>query len=159
MKRKIIAVALAVTLSIAVLLFAACGGGSPTTTTELTTTTTTPTTTTTTTPTTTTTTPTTTTPTTTPPPAGSFDVLIDTEGLYPNIITVPVGSTVTWINLSDEFCVIQGFLDGLYINSNNIMPWQSWSYTFTQPGRFEYNGALSQSMGMLNGRVIIEEVE
>ncbi len=159
---------------IAVMLIVSCGGASSptTTTTELTTTTpttTTPAPTTTTaqpsttpatptpTPTQTTTTtttpaPTTTTPTTTPQP-GSFEVSINAEGLEPSIITISVGSTVTWINFCDEPRAIS---IGTTASSGIIIPGQSWSYTFTQAGRFSYNEALSDTMGVWNGTVIVE---
>ncbi len=157
---------------IAVMLIVSCGGASSptTTTTELTTTTPTtttpaPTTTTaqpsttpaTTTPTptqttTTTTAPTTTTPTTTPQP-GSFEVSINAEGLEPSIVTIPIGSTVTWINFCDEPRAIS---IGTTASSGIIMPGQSWSYTFTQAGRFSYNEALSDTMGVWNGTIIVE---
>jgi hypothetical protein len=36
------------------------------------------------------------------------------------------------------------------------MPGQSWSYTFTQAGRFSYNEVLSDTMGVWDGTVIVE---
>lgn len=169
---KSLSLSLIVLSIIAVMLIVSCGGASSptTTTTELTTTTpttttpaptqTTATTTQTTTPTpaiiitttTTTTAPTTTTPTTTPQP-GSFEVSINAEGLEPSIITIPVGSTVTWTNFFDEPRAIS---IGTTASSGIIMPDQSWSYTFTQAGRFSYNEVLSDTMGVWDGTVIVE---
>lgn len=169
---KSLSLSLIVLSIIAVMLIVSCGGASSptTTTTELTTTTpttttpaptqTTATTTQTTTPTptiiitttTTTTAPTTTTPTTTPQP-GSFEVSINAEGLEPSIVTIPVGSTVTWINFFDEPRAIS---IGTTASSGIIMPGQSWSYTFTQAGRFSYNEVLSDTMGVWDGTVIVE---
>ena len=117
--------------------------------------------------TTTTSTPTTTTPMTTTTPTttttitkqtttqqpGSFKVLIDIDGLSPYIITIPKGSTVTWTNHCDEPRAIS---IGSYASSGNIMSGQSWSYTFTQAGRFEYHETLNSDMGVWYGTIIVE---
>ena len=94
----------------------------------------------------------TTTPTATQQPR-SFGVLIDTDGLKPEIITIPVGSTVTWTNRCDDPRAIS---IGSDVSSGNITYGQSWSYTFTQAGRFEYHETLSSDMGVWYGTVIVE---
>ena len=58
------------------------------------------------------------------------------SGFLPAIITVPVGTTVTWTNLTDFNHTATSF--PLAFDSGLLAPGDSFSYTFTQPGVFTY---------------------
>lgn len=51
-------------------------------------------------------------------------------------IVVPAGTTLWWVNLDREDHDV--VTRDLSIESPIIAPGQSWSYTFTQPGRYDY---------------------
>ncbi|HEX7100443.1 MAG TPA: plastocyanin/azurin family copper-binding protein [Acidimicrobiia bacterium] len=53
-----------------------------------------------------------------------------------NVLRVKVGTTVTWTN-DDQMMHSVTSADGLF-DSGLLDPGQSWSYTFDQPGEFEY---------------------
>lgn len=54
----------------------------------------------------------------------------------PNTLTVPVGTTVTWINREGEDHSVTSSKAGLF--DGGLAPYGSFSYTFTEPGSFEY---------------------
>lgn len=59
----------------------------------------------------------------------------------PRSITVPVGATVTWINRDPmDHTVSEGDPpgSGSIFDSGLLRPEQSWSYTFAEPGSWEY---------------------
>src|SRR5581483_6489736 len=65
-------------------------------------------------------------------------------------ITVPAGTTLTWVNLDgEEHDVIS---DDSSVLSPIIEPGQSWSFTFTTPGTFHYICDLHANM---EGTVIV----
>jgi plastocyanin len=53
----------------------------------------------------------------------------------PTYRTVPVGTTVTWVNGDDESHTVTNDL-GLF--DEEIWPGDTWSYTFTEPGVYFY---------------------
>ncbi len=62
------------------------------------------------------------------------------NGMAPQFMTVPVGTTVTFINPvgnTHNHCATQ-FFEGLF-NFGPLAPGQSATYTFTQPGEYFYN--------------------
>lgn len=62
---------------------------------------------------------------------------IESPGDYSvNVLTVSVGTTVTWTNDDTMAHTVTG-LDGSF-DSNFLDPGASWSYTFTEPGEYEY---------------------
>ena len=72
-----------------------------------------------------------------PPPAvqGPYDVWLPGHEFKPSILTVPVGTKVTWTNKDgDQHTVTSatGLFDG------SISFGQSYSYIFTVPGTYEY---------------------
>ncbi len=92
----------------------------------------------------------TTTPTLTP---GSGEVSIIDEQFVPTIITVAVGTTVTWTNISREEHTVDS--DILLFESGLFKLGESFSYTFTLPGIFYY---LCLAHDDMPGRVhVIEE--
>ncbi len=54
----------------------------------------------------------------------------------PNALTVPVGTKVTWINKMGEEHDVSSAKPGLF--GQPLMPYGSYSYTFTEPGIFDY---------------------
>jgi len=65
---------------------------------------------------------------------GPYDVWIMERNFAPSLLTVPVGTTVTWINKSDvdHTVTVAGLFDaGLDLGG-------SYSFTFTKPGVYEY---------------------
>ena len=52
-------------------------------------------------------------------------------------VVVPVGTTLTWVNLDGETHDVLS-LDSADLLSPPIDPGQSWSYTFQAPGTYQY---------------------
>ena len=88
--------------------------------------------------------------TTSPGVTGARQIIIQNGVFEPMEITINTGDTITWINNDSENRSITSWredreADGWrYANigdvwdSGGIMPGQTYSRTFTQPGRFEY---------------------
>jgi nitrite reductase (NO-forming) len=81
-------------------------------------------------------------------PAGAFnfqpdnapDEFADTENppdYAPNVLMVPLGATVTWTNNDPGMTHTVTAADGSF-DSGMLAAGQSWSYTFDQPGDFDY---------------------
>ena len=67
----------------------------------------------------------------------------------PNIMTVPVGTKVTWVNKEGEEHSVTSTKAGLFDGS--LAPYGSWSYTFTEPGTYDYYcGPHSSMTGVIN---------
>ena len=94
--------------------------------------------------------PTTTTPTTTAPAQAANEVFIIGSTFMPGTTTVPVGTTVTWTNQDNgEHTVTSN--TGLF--DTELFTGESSSYTFTEPGTFDYH-CIPHS-GMI-GQVVVE---
>ena len=65
---------------------------------------------------------------------GPYDVWV-TMSFNPSLLTVPVGTTVTWVNRGSESHTITS-ITGLF--DSGVDPGQSYNYTFTKPGVYEY---------------------
>jgi plastocyanin len=63
-------------------------------------------------------------------------VLIQDSAFQPNILTVPVGASVTWTN--NDPAQHEVVSDSGTFDSGIIMPDASYSYTFNQPGNYSY---------------------
>jgi nitrite reductase (NO-forming) len=81
-------------------------------------------------------------------PAGAFnyqpdnapDEFADAENppdYLPNVLMVPLGATVTWTNDDPGMTHTVTAADGSF-DSGMLAAGQSWSYTFDQPGEFDY---------------------
>jgi plastocyanin len=79
-----------------------------------------------------------TTPTTAVSPAadGSAEIAMVDDRFVPNALTVPVGTTVTWINKGSNQHSIQAF-DGSF-ESAQLSPGDRFEHTFDAPGTFQY---------------------
>jgi plastocyanin len=71
----------------------------------------------------------------------------------PSTATVPVGTTVTWVNNGENWHSIASF-DGSF-ESGKIQPGERYSYQFTQAGSYQYICKHHGMQGML-GTVIVE---
>jgi plastocyanin len=93
-------------------------------------------------------------PITTPPPTttpqAANEIIIEGRGFFPFILRVSVGTTVTWINLTDEDHDVRSN-DGLFTGSVNRNG--TFSYTFKEPGTFTYVCQVHEGM---DGTVIVE---
>ncbi len=82
------------------------------------------------------------------------DVVIDNEAFTPGSIDVEAGSTVTWFNDDDEAHTVTsgtaGAPDGFF-DSGNIDANGSFSFTFDQPGLYNYFCSIHPNMaGTIN---------
>ncbi len=70
------------------------------------------------------------------PGSGPFQVnIFDDDGFSPANLTIPVGSTVRWTNYDGDTHTATS--PGNF-NSGDIRTGQSWEFTFTSPGTFNY---------------------
>ena len=80
----------------------------------------------------------------------SNEVWVPGREFRPSIITVPVGTTVTWISKGGEQHTVTS---GTGLFNGTILPFGSFSYTFTERGRFEY---YCNDRFAMTGAVIVE---
>ncbi len=64
-------------------------------------------------------------------------VEIKYNSFNPNSLTVQAGTTVNWVNLDSTTHRVTSNLD--VFDSGNLTKDQSYSYTFTQPGSYQYH--------------------
>lgn len=80
-------------------------------------------------------------------PMGAFSVTISNFQYSPSVINVPVGATVTWVNQDSAPHTVTGTgFDGMVASG------QSYSYSFTTPGRIDYYCRLHPTM---RGTVVV----
>jgi plastocyanin len=80
------------------------------------------------------------------------EVLISHMSFIPRTITVKAGTTVTWVWADGPtFDNVVFDSDGLHVNSGNKRT-GTFSYTFSDPGTYNYSGTLHQNM---SGRVVV----
>jgi plastocyanin len=70
----------------------------------------------------------------------------------PAAITVPVGTTVTWADVSGTHTTTS--YDGLWDTGDRLQVGQSFSYTFDQPGVYRYYCRPHENAGMI-GTVLV----
>jgi plastocyanin len=71
----------------------------------------------------------------------------------PATLAVPRGTTVVWTNASATAHTTTSDT-GLW-DSGSMAPGQTFSYTFSQPGRYPYHCAPHQAMGMV-GTIVVQ---
>lgn len=81
----------------------------------------------------------------------SMEVRVDNFTFGPNTLTVPVNSTVTWVNKDDVPHVIASN-DGLF-KSKAMDTDDSYSYTFTKAGSYPYFCAIHPKM---IGQIVVQ---
>lgn len=72
-------------------------------------------------------------------PPGGTTVVIKNFAFTPAVLTVPVGATVTWVNQDSVYHTATSDIPAGLPDSPNINPGESWSFTFTQDGTYEYH--------------------
>jgi plastocyanin len=86
---------------------------------------------------------------------GTYEIWIYGREFTPNTLTVPAGTKVTWVNKSSEQHTVSSnislFNSFVYINGSID---DSFSYTFTEPGTYNYYCQPHLSSGML-GKIIV----
>ncbi len=70
----------------------------------------------------------------------------------PNVLTVPVGTTVMWTNEDNQIHTVTE-VDALF-DSGFLEPGATWSQTFTEPGEFEY---FCLPHPWMRGKVVVTE--
>jgi plastocyanin len=83
--------------------------------------------------------------------ASPLQVQVDNFTFGPETLTVPVNSTVTWVNKDDVPHVIAS-TDGLF-KSKALDTDDKYSYTFTKPGTFNYYCTIHPRM---TGKIIVQ---
>lgn len=90
-------------------------------------------------------------PTETKPPSGPHEVSIGFNVFLPETLTVPVGTTVTWVNNDgSNHNVI--FAD--QTKSGRLRHDATWTRTFTAPGSYDYKCAIHGDM--MKGKVVVQ---
>ena len=94
--------------------------------------------------------------TTVTPTPEPIEVTIIGSDFIPSTIIVPVGTTVTWINLDPEY-VYHTVASDTYVReisfNSRVYFKGTFSYTFTQPGTHNY---ICDVHDMMEGTVIVE---
>jgi FtsP/CotA-like multicopper oxidase with cupredoxin domain len=80
--------------------------------------------------------PTPTVPAASPVADGEVEIAMADDRFVPNAITVPVGTTVTWVNKGSNQHSIAAY-DSSY-ESENLEPGERFSHTFEAPGKYQY---------------------
>jgi len=84
-------------------------------------------------------------------PAASMEVKIDNFSFGPAAITVPVGTTVTWINRDDIPHTVVS--DDKIFKSKVLDTDEKFSYTFSKPGTYPYFCSVHPKM---TGKVVVQ---
>jgi plastocyanin len=79
------------------------------------------------------------------------EIRVDNFTFAPETITVPVSSTITWVNKDDIPHVITSN-DGVF-KSKALDTDQAYSYTFTKPGTYPYYCSIHPKMV---GKVVVQ---
>ncbi|GEM_PF-808670 len=87
----------------------------------------------------------------TPPPPEANEVTMGSASFNPGNLTIETGTTVTWINTSNEVHTVtsgsDGNHDGLF-DSGNMNPDDEFTYTFNEEGTYPYYCIPHLNMGM-----------
>jgi plastocyanin len=80
------------------------------------------------------------------------DMVANPNRFDPANITVPVGTTVTWADVSGSHTTTS--YDGLWDSGRRLEVGESYSFTFNQPGVYRYYCVPHESAGMI-GTVVV----
>ncbi len=89
-----------------------------------------------------------------PQPLDAADEFAETEApadYEVNVLTVPVGTTVTWVNQDEQLHTVTEV--GGAFDSGFLREGESWSFTFDTPGEFEY---LCTPHPWMRAKVVVE---
>jgi amicyanin len=84
------------------------------------------------------------------PPEGGPRIEIKAHGFGAPEVTVPAGTTVTWINHDDDTHTVTSTTNAF--RSPGLDTDDTFSYTFTKPGTYEYYCTLHP---LMTGKVIV----
>jgi plastocyanin len=84
-------------------------------------------------------------------PASTAEVKIDNFSFGPTAITVPVGTTVTWVNRDDIPHTVVS--TEKVFKSKVLDTEEKFSYTFTKPGEYPYFCSIHPKM---TGKVVVQ---
>ncbi len=79
------------------------------------------------------------------------------NAMFPQHMTVPVGTTVTFLNKADStrnHCAIQ-FFEGAF-NLGPLAPGASGTHTFTQAGEYFYNDGCTNFQPNTTGKIVVQ---
>jgi plastocyanin len=86
------------------------------------------------------------------PTPGNSAITIQNFSFNPNVTTITAGSTVTWTNNDSTAHTITSN-DSAFTSSAVLSPGQSYSYTFTNTGTYDYHCAIHTFM---TGKIIVQ---
>lgn len=86
-----------------------------------------------------------------PAPTPATEVKVDNFTFSPEVVTVPVNSTVTWTNKDDVPHVIAG--TNATFRSKGLDTDDHYSFKFTQPGTYNYYCSIHPKM---TGKIIVQ---
>ncbi len=89
----------------------------------------------------------------------SNEVIMENMSFYPANRTVEPGTTITWVNESDEMHTVTSGTDGNHdgeFDSGEIMPGEEFSYTFDDEGTYDYYCVPHLQNGM-TGTITVDE--
>ena len=86
-----------------------------------------------------------------PAPTPATEVKVDNFTFSPEVVTVPVNSTVTWTNKDDVPHVIAG--TNATFRSKGLDTDEHYSFKFTQPGTYNYYCSIHPKM---TGKIIVQ---
>ena len=84
-------------------------------------------------------------------PASSQTISIKDFAFFPQTLTVPSGTTVTWKNLDDEPHTVRG--TDAQIRSDALDQDESYSVKFDKPGTYKYGCSIHPKM---SGTIVVE---
>lgn len=85
----------------------------------------------------------------TPDPSGAYPVSIKNFAFSPAVLSIKTGDTVIWTNNDSSLHSV----NGIGFESNDMGKGQSYSYTFTSSGTFDYICKIHPSM---KGQIIVK---
>ena len=88
-------------------------------------------------------------------PAPDAKVVISNFSFTPGTLTVPVGTTVTWVNRDSEAHAVESKDKG-FPSSPTLEVGKKYSYTFTQAGTYPYYCSIHTYM---TGTVVVTEAK
>jgi plastocyanin len=85
-----------------------------------------------------------------PASSASPQIEIRADEYIPSTLTVPAGTAVTWINHDDDVHTVTSTAE--VFHSPGIDTHETFTYTFTQPGTYEYFCKLHS---LMTGRIVV----
>ncbi len=86
------------------------------------------------------------------PVAGGTEIVIEGFAFGPDVVTVPVGATVTWVNRENGVPHTTTSDDGVW-KSGTLSPGEGFSFTFDRPGTYTYFCSIHPNM---KGTIVVQ---